>query len=360
MSLLRNRTLIRTLTDNIPKGAVPQTHTHHSPCRSTLSSFLSPTPKRFYSPSFSATQTHQQSHASKDQELSRKPTLSPNDFNADNSDIRHRGKYNLLSDTKIRWTDEEDKILATFIRNGMSSNEIHQHFPLRSICALDTHISHIREKLLNVKSMTKEEIRAMRRHTNRYARAWTPEEDAWLTERVRQQGTENLDWPKIANGLDPNDASSCDRIGRTATSCQRRWSIINPNTPRGTGRWDHDEAQRLLDSVCSQLGLKESKWSPTFGVLGQEHVEVEQLQKVDWKKVAKAVGTRSDIQCRSRVYKTLRCGEKGRWSSGELERLERGLKTYGQDWNQLADVVATRSAYQVKQKYFLTTAANKG
>ncbi|CAO3573918.1 unnamed protein product [Mortierella alpina] len=248
------------------------------------------------------------------------------------------------------WTPEEKTLLANLVRQGLRVQEIHSRFPHRTICTLDTRICQLRKQIFKTDSMSKDEIREMRRRNKGSFKHWTADEDEWLRKRVQQQqGEGELNWSRIANGS-PEDG----RLGRTATSCKRRWAIIDPEAKLLHGLWSNEESQKLLQAVCKQLNVSDRGNSTLLkdGVHGLKDMDSLQLHNVDWKVVAEAVGTRSNIQCRSHAYKNQRSGSKGRWEQDELRRLEIGLERYGHDWHKLAELVHTRSAYQVKQKYF--------
>ncbi|KAF9953578.1 hypothetical protein BGZ70_000195 [Mortierella alpina] len=231
------------------------------------------------------------------------------------------------------WSPEEKTLLANLVRQGLHVQDIHSYFPHRTICTLDTRICQLRKQIFKTDSMSKDEIREMRRRSKGSFKHWTADEDAWLMRR-------------IANGS-PEDG----RLGRTATSCKRRWAIIDPEAKLLHGTWSEEESRKLLQAVCKQLNASD-KGSVTMlkeGDHGLKDMDSLQLHNVDWKVVAEAVGTRSNIQCRSHAYKNQRSGCKGRWEPDELRRLEIGLQRHGQDWHKLAELVNTRSAYQVKQ-----------
>ncbi|KAF9941068.1 hypothetical protein BGZ67_005926 [Mortierella alpina] len=304
-------------------------------------------PRRFYIPSLPTSQLQQHSSPS----ASSKELSTPSPLHTGGSSSANSEEGGLMSDLRrSRWSPEEKTMLANLVRDGLRTHDIHSLFPHRTICTLDTRICQLRKKIFKTDSMSKDEIREMRRRNKGSFKHWTIEEDIWLRKRIQQeQGKGELNWPKIANGSPEHG-----RVGRTATSCKRRWAIIDPKAQLTHGAWSREESKKLLQAVCKQLNVSDGESTALLkeGVHGLKDTNSLELHRVDWKVVAEAVGTRSNIQCRSHAYKNQRSGAKGRWEEDELRRLEIGLERYGQDWHKLADLVSTRSAYQVKQKYF--------
>ncbi|KAF9900537.1 Myb-like DNA-binding domain protein [Linnemannia zychae] len=192
--------------------------------------------------------------------------------------------------------------------------------------------------------------------------AWTEEEDQWLTKRLQEYGLKDreeheISWPVIANGR--VDGKS---LGRTATSCKRRWTIIDPSSERHFGYWSQEEKDRLASAIRSQLeemgsispeeSIKESMTDST-GVRNKLGLTLngDNLVLIDWDEIGRKVATRSGVQCRSHAFKNLESGLKGRWDEDEVERLTKGIAEYGEDWHKIASVVGTRSAFQSRQKY---------
>ncbi|KAF9285678.1 hypothetical protein BGZ68_003641 [Mortierella alpina] len=354
MLLLRNQQVLQRLATDLTGRSASQVTTMRplSMCRSTLSVIsTSMVPKRFYIPSLPTSQLQQQSSPSaSDKNLSEAPSIPSKGLSSADS-IEGSLPHDTMSDSmRARWSPEEKKQLTDLVRQGLRIQEIHSYFPHRTICTLDTRICQLRKTIFKTDSMSKEDIREMRSRKKGSFKLWTAEEDQWLKKRVQQQrGQGELDWPKIANGS-PEDG----RLGRTATSCKRRWAIIDPEAQLRHGTWNDEESRTLLQAVCKQLNVSDegSLTLQKEGLHGLKDIDTKQLHGVDWKVVAEAVGTRSNIQCRSHAYKNQRSGAKGRWEEEELLRLDLGLERYGQDWHKLADLVNTRSAYQVKQKYF--------
>lgn len=92
---------------------------------------------------------------------------------------------------------------------------------------------------------------------------WTADEDAKLTEAVKQHGAEN--WLLIAQEVGG---------GRTRSQCAQRWlRVINPKLKKRN--WSIEEDELLLQAV-EKVGTK------------------------SWAKVASIMGQRCDVQCRYR------------------------------------------------------------
>ena len=97
---------------------------------------------------------------------------------------------------------------------------------------------------------------------------WTMHEDNLLVEAVRRFGTS--DWARVAEEVGN---------GRNKRQCAQRWErSLNPTISRET--WTEKEIKLLVEGV-KRYGMK------------------------SWVKVAKHVGTRSDVQCRYKYKSTL-------------------------------------------------------
>lgn len=250
-------------------------------------------------------------------------------------------------------------MLLKFVRQGYSSYDVYTHFPLRSICSLDTRMAKLRtEEERNGTFVKKPRLSVQKT-------AWGVKEDEWLLKRLEEYGfkdrkEEDVSWPEIANGT-----VNGKRLGRTATSCKRRWAIIDPSSERLHGFWSKEELGRLEKAVRSQLPdpetvAAETKADSTVALnkLGLP-LHGDHMATVDWDEVSNAVETRSGVQCRSHAYKTLASGTEGRWNEFETERLVKGVDEHGHDWHKIAAVIGTRSAFQARQKYFLMVTKNK-
>ncbi|KAI8605335.1 hypothetical protein EDD21DRAFT_363798 [Dissophora ornata] len=249
------------------------------------------------------------------------------------------------------WTEEEDKLLKTFLSEGLTCAEFYKEFPNRTVCSLETRLSRFRQE---GKKKIKELPTALQ--PKKIAR-WRAEEDEQLRAGVEKFGTENASWPKIANF-----AVDGKRLGRSTTSCKRRWDIIDPEKVRNLGSWEPAETAKLMMAIRDTLKEYEGGREGTGeGKEGQPQKRAglslmlgpDELARIDWREISKRMGTRSDVQCRSHIYKTMNSGMKGRWKDDEVERLREGLKDHGMDWKMLEVVVRTRSAFQIRQKYYL-------
>ncbi|KAF9131175.1 hypothetical protein BGW39_002145 [Mortierella sp. 14UC] len=350
MALTKNHRFFQALTSNLSAGAC-------SPFRSVFS--ISSVARRFYTPSFT---TSQLQHTSADSiSLTPQGNSAKPDSDKGTRPSRHaRGQYHLLNTKRPRWTDEEKEMLLTFVRQGYTSLDIHTHFPLRSICSLDTRMAHLRTEEQDKGNIAKKPRLSIQKQ------AWSEKEDEWLVKRLQEYGLkdrkeDDISWPVIANGL--VDGKS---LGRTATSCKRRWAIIDPSSVRRHGYWSQEEKDKLASAVRSYL--QESGSIPpgepktdSTGVRNKLGLTLnsDSLAMVDWDVVCKEVATRSGVQCRSYAYKNLESGTKGRWDESELERLTKAVAEHGEDWHTIASVVGTRSAFQSRQRYYTMLAKAK-
>ncbi|KAI9232018.1 MAG: Homeodomain-like protein, partial [Podila humilis] len=74
--------------------------------------------------------------------------------------------------------------------------------------------------------------------------------------------------------------------------------------------------------------------------------------KKKWLKIATAaVGTRTDVQCRSHFYRYLHTASKGRWDKDEVERLKEAVEEHGEDWHKVAKSLGTRIPPQIQRHY---------
>ncbi|KAG0289520.1 hypothetical protein BGZ96_006950 [Linnemannia gamsii] len=357
MSFQRNQRLLQTLSCSLSHERTRVFGFFSAGAfRNPLS--ISHVTQRFYTPSITTSQL-QQTTTGGSTDVSATTTSQNDAAELEDVDKRSRpsrsvrGHYHLLNPTRPRWTEEENVTLLKFVRQGYSSYEVHTHFPLRSICSLDTRMARLRTEEHNKGTFVKKPRLSVQKT------AWGTKEDEWLVKRLEEYGLKdieekNVSWPEIANGTVNGKA-----LGRTATSCKRRWAIINPSSERYRGYWLVDELERLEKAVRSQLPSPESVAAETKSdstvVLNKLGLPLngDHMATVDWDKVSKLVETRSGVQCRSHAYKTLASGTEGRWNEFETERLVRGVDEYGHDWHKVAAVVGTRSAFQTRQKYYL-------
>jgi hypothetical protein len=99
--------------------------------------------------------------------------------------------------------------------------------------------------------------------TNPPCSDWSPREDYLLLQAVNQFGLG--DWTRIAKVIG---------TGRTKSQCSQHWyRCLNPAMVKG--RWDPEEDEKLRQMV--------EKFGPK-----------------NWVRIAKGMGTRSDVQCRHR------------------------------------------------------------
>ncbi|KAF9100164.1 Myb-like DNA-binding domain protein [Mortierella sp. AD031] len=359
MAFSKNQHLLQNLTSSLTNGRAqflgfPSTGACN-PLRNVLS--FSNVTRRFYFPSLTTPQLQQTS--SKD---SSKPVPTQDATNLDDDKRARpsrptRGQYHLLNAKRPRWTEEEKDMLLNFVRQGYNSYDIYTHFPLRTICSLDTRMAQLRTEEAAKGTMVKKPRRNIRDC------AWSDKETEWLIKRLEDYGLESrkeedVSWPEIANGVVDGK-----RLGRTATSCKRRWAIINPTSERIQGRWSKEEQTRLEKAILDQLKDVDSE-SPASALSSASSAYTASLRNklglalngdhltfIDWDKIAESVQTRTGIQCRSHANKTLESGVEGKWSEDEYLRFKQGMDEYGHDWHKVAMIVGTRSAFQTRQKF---------
>ncbi|KAF9111708.1 Myblike DNAbinding domain-containing protein [Mortierella sp. AM989] len=235
------------------------------------------------------------------------------------------------------WTEKDDKKIMALIKERKSLDVFINNFPNRSVDSIAVRVSRLRKRHKDVK----EELPS--KHPPSTVKPWTVEEDAWLMDGVNRLGS---DWTKIAD-----EFKDGRRLGRAATSCRRRWEILLRTDKLRVGLWDTDESDRLLCAIRKQVPSRSGKKPQVMD--NNFYVDLD-LSNVNWKIVSEEVETRTDAQCRSHVYKTLRSKNSGQWTKDETDRLVKAIKKHRLNWAALADEVMTRSAFQVKQKYYLS------
>ncbi|KAF9945029.1 hypothetical protein BGZ65_011274 [Modicella reniformis] len=214
----------------------------------------------------------------------------------------------------------------------------------------------IRTRMCRVRQSDRKEVKEVKelpqRHQPGRSKKWTLEEDQWLKERVmdfwKGEISQDTSFPSSVWKKIESETVDGKRLGRCAITCKRRWDIINPFSRRIAGRWMPDEEERFVDALREQMGGSSDGGNNNK----KELFDLEKLAKVEWGRVSSKVGTRSDVQCRSHMYKTFLTCNHGHWDASEVARLVRGLAEHGIRWNKLHHVVKTRSAFQIKNKYY--------
>ncbi|KAF9427546.1 Cyclin-D-binding Myb-like transcription factor 1 [Entomortierella beljakovae] len=248
-------------------------------------------------------------------------------------ELRHHSRKGSL------WSPEEIDILKTFGSEGRSFRDIVNDLPERTVMSIEAALGKTRKIMANEAIKLNGGIPILpEKHKKSTSKRWTVEEDTRLMDAVKRLG---YDWNRIAE-----DVVDGKRLGRSGLACKRRWDITMEDT-RVTGRWNLSEVNRLHDALC-KLAKSRGESSETAGSLFSDL----DLSSIDWNKVSDLVETRSDVQCRSHVYKSILSKKIGFWSEDEIEKLVSGIKKYGLDWKKLEGIVGTRSAYQIKQKYY--------
>ncbi|CAG8496435.1 3370_t:CDS:2 [Ambispora leptoticha] len=140
---------------------------------------------------------------------------------------------------------------------------------------------------------------------------WTPEEDQKLEEGVAKLGVGN--WQDIRKEFLPN---------RNGQQILGRWKIIS-STKRGNWTPEEDEA---LQEFVRKNGCK---WS-----------------------LASKVFKRPYLRIFERWDRYLAPGlKRGTWTEEELEILRNSIKKFGKDWDKIKEALPHRSLYFIKQKY---------
>ncbi|KAF9306547.1 hypothetical protein BGZ74_005122 [Mortierella antarctica] len=301
----------------------------------------------------------------------------------------------------VRWSKEEDELIFEHVRNGYRSHEIYNLFPRRNQNSVAIRISRIRtaalaeqqknDALLSItlkqeeepkegqadspsdskEGQKKDEVSLVHKRVRearpaihlpsppRLAtrRPWTIEEDALLQKLVAQYSDESIEnrWLKIAaTVVDPATGAT---FARTATSCKRRWAVLDLTRERNVGKWNEQETRKLAKAVRAQVG---NQFRAEVGLLegdagadGRKILVLDgpELSKLDWGKIEKAVGTRTDVQCRSHLYRFMHNASKGPWRKDEIAKLKEAVAEHGQDWHKVAKAMGTRIPAQVQRHY---------
>ncbi|KAF9912244.1 Myb-like DNA-binding domain protein [Lobosporangium transversale] len=254
-----------------------------------------------------------------------------------------------------RWTAGEDAVILELLKQKASMPVFFQRFPDRTTDAIHCRTSILRRRTKTNENET-DSVTAVGHSDSEedysdpdldFKRgvpipvSWTEEEDQMLCDRVRlftdKRG--NIRWADVVNKL-----INGRRIDRTTASCRRRWEVLNPSSNTKLGFWSIEESNRLIAAVNKQLG--HSPKSPNFKMDSN-------ISLVNWQSVAKEVKSRTDMQCRNRMYKTLMNLQEGPWAEEENMAFHEGIARYGLDWKKIAELVVTRSPYQVMRKYHI-------
>jgi hypothetical protein len=202
-------------------------------------------------------------------------------------------------------------------------------------------------------------------------RKWTTEEDATLTDAVKECGK---DWVAVA-ALVP---------GRANEQCRQRWMhSLHPTIHRTKGKWTAEEDAKLVSAVkkhgnnwlavaalvpgrmnkdCRSRWAdnkdpsnkrKMGKWTAAEDV---QLIEGVQKHGKVWVTVAALVSGRTNLQCRERwvcVEPTTKGknSRAGRWRAEEDAKLTDAIRNYGKDWVAVAPMVPGRTNLQCRQRW---------
>ncbi|KAG0056855.1 hypothetical protein BGZ83_003149 [Gryganskiella cystojenkinii] len=289
----------------------------------------------------------------------------------------------------VRWTEEETLSLQDHVRQGKTTPDIHHLFPNRTISAIDFHVAGVRSAMINEELdkqeallreqegegrdqstetvLTTQERAEIVNRLRPKLKPWTEQEDNILRDLVEIYGAQSR-WNELENHL----VDGKTRLGRTSTSCRRRWEIINPVSERKRGHWQDHEHALLFKSLNAQLagamddGVKDKDKnngnktvkSTIYSRADVARLRQQNLEDISWNEVSKVVGSRTSSQCRSRVFKCILSGDRGSWTDRELHLLHEGFREYGTDWIKIAAKIGTRSASQVQNTHWRMTRPN--
>ncbi|KAF9314631.1 Myb-like DNA-binding domain protein [Podila horticola] len=303
----------------------------------------------------------------------------------------------------VRWSKEEDELIFEHVRDGYRSHEIYNLFPRRNQNSVAIRITRIRAAALaeqqknaalhSMRGQKQEEEPRERKADSpndskvdqeekgqvplvhkrvREARpaihlpfppqlatrrVWTIEDDELLQKLVAQYSDDSIKnrWLKIATTV--VDSATGATIARTATSCKRRWAILDPTRKRNVGMWNEEETEKLARAVRAQVG---SQFRAEVGLLDGDAKEDgtralvldgPELSNLDWSKIEEVVGTRTDVQCRSHFYRFMHTASKGPWGKDEIDKLNEAVAEHGEDWHKVAKAMGTRIPAQVQRHY---------
>ncbi|KAG8388014.1 hypothetical protein BUALT_Bualt02G0081200 [Buddleja alternifolia] len=146
-------------------------------------------------------------------------------------------------------------------------------------------------------------------------REWTKEEDNQLRAAVETFGESN--WQLVASAME----------GRTGTQCSNRWlKTLHPGRKR-IGKWTEEEDKRMKVAV-TLFGPK------------------------TWKKVARCVPGRTQVQCRERWVNCLDPSlNTAEWTQVEDSKLEAAIAEHGYCWSKVAACVPRRTDNQCWRRW---------
>lgn len=152
-------------------------------------------------------------------------------------------------------------------------------------------------------------------NTNILKRDWTAEDDAQLCAAVGAFGEH--DWQRVASYME----------GKAGTQCSNRWKkTLNPSRER-VGRWTVEEDKYLKVAVM------------LFG-------------RKTWNKIAQFIPGRTQVQCRERWINVLDPSlNLGRWTEEEDSRLKTAILEHGFCWSKVAEAIPSRTDNQCRRRW---------
>ncbi|KAF9374580.1 hypothetical protein BGX21_004098, partial [Mortierella sp. AD011] len=333
--------------------------------------------------------------------LSRRTTVTKDDNDQPQSARKSQDKGNTKRRTRRTWTLEEDIILYSHLQKNQQIVDFYLEFPGRSMSTLYSRVRKLRnayflppEKggLVHDPDMPIDQrVEGLRRIMRQYtleqskeegiyaARAkskdlefigrytfFSDEEKELLAELVYKYRDDSDIWLKVSGGR-LVDEEGAPRLNRSPQSCKAAWNAMNKDESINLGRWDKYEQRRLEKAIRSQVGDEEIRYDVNEEGPDKANQSVTAaskpttkpalkmgnsvLQELDWKKIARKVGTRNATQSQNHFYYVMHNGTRGSWTATEMESLKEGFELYGRQWDKIAAHIGSRSISQVRIKH---------
>ncbi|KAJ3073215.1 hypothetical protein HDU98_001973 [Podochytrium sp. JEL0797] len=155
-----------------------------------------------------------------------------------------------------------------------------------------------------------------------------------------QKNLHGIEWNTIVKSIP----------GKSAKDCQIQWSV-NQHPHVNHAAFSQQEVERL-DEIGTRIGWED--WDQIALEMGKLVESVDTFGTSAWSKIAGAMGTRNDLQCRERYLTVLDPAlKKGAFSEEENEELRNLVRTHGEKWSLVAREMKTRTAKMCKKQYKL-------
>ncbi|KAG0007364.1 hypothetical protein BGZ80_004739, partial [Entomortierella chlamydospora] len=335
--------------------------------------------------------------------LSRRTTVTRDDNDQPQFGRKSPDKGNRKRRRRTMWTLEEDIALYNCLQKNQQIVDFYLEFPGRTMNTLSSRARKLRnayflppEKggLVQDPDMPVDQrVEGLRRIMKQHTFSRSKEEDLYtakaksrdldyigrqtrfsaqekelLAKLVHKYRNDPEMWTKVSGGRLMDEEGS-PRLNRPVQSCKSAWNAMNRDESINLGPWDKYEQRRLEKAIRSQVGdeyeirldvneegLDEANQSATAASEPTTKPVLRMgnsvLQGLDWKKIARKVGTRNAKQCRSRFYSSTHNGVTGFWTATEIEGLKEGFRLYGRQWDKVAAHVGSRSISQVRMKHY--------